>query len=209
MFKAFRATIKEINRGHELKIKSGAIVRKKTDRKWIVRIVLWAFALSVSLSFFASSALKAVNLSVAFLILFLFILIGILFDILGIAVTSAQEKPFHAMASRQVTAADWAVLLIRNTEKVSNFCNDVVGDISGIVSGSTVGSIIAVMGSGEDPVFLTVFSLFLTGAVSALTIGGKAYGKSVAINNSNTIVYIAALVIEVFLRPFRRKTKNR
>ena len=71
----------------------------------------------------------------------LFVLLGILFDIVGVSVTAADEAVFHSMNSRKVKGASTAVMFKKNADKVSNFCCDVVGDICGIVSGSTAISI--------------------------------------------------------------------
>jgi CBS domain containing-hemolysin-like protein len=53
----------------------------------------------------------------------------------------------------------------------------------------------------------TVASLCLTGAVAALTIGGKALGKTFARNYSNTIVYMVALFLNFFTQWFDKKEK--
>ena len=75
----------------------------------------------------------------AFLILLVIVMVGIIFDIIGVAVTSADEKPFHSMAARKVPGSQEAIKLLRNAERVSSICNDVVGDICGVVSGTRVG----------------------------------------------------------------------
>ena len=84
-------------------------------------------------------------MGVAFLILLAIILIGIIFDIIGMAVATADEKPFHSMASRKVAGASDAIKLLRNAERVSSICNDVVGDICGVVSGSASATIAALI----------------------------------------------------------------
>ena len=128
-----------------------------------------------------------------------FILIGILFDIVGVSVTVADERPFHSMAAHGEKSAACALRLIRNAEKVSNVCNDVVGDIAGIVSGSTAAVIVSKLCSAFrlDSVML---SLFISALVSGLTIGGKAIGKKIAINNSTQVVHTAARVLHVIRR---------
>ena len=83
--------------------------------------------------------LRNVQVLVAFIILVVIILTGILFDIIGVAVTAADEKPFHSMSSRKLLGAKTSVALIRNASKLSNFCNDVIGDICGIISGAALG----------------------------------------------------------------------
>ncbi|WDC83794.1 hypothetical protein PL321_14940 [Caloramator sp. mosi_1] len=78
-----------------------------------------------------------------FFVLISIIFVGIIFDIIGVAVTAAEEAPFHSLASRKVKGAKTAVKLIRNADKVSNFCNDVIGDICGVVSGAAGAIIIS------------------------------------------------------------------
>ena len=62
--------------------------------------------------------------------LILVIALGILFDIIGVAVTVADEKEFHAMATKKVKGSKCAIKLIRNSAKVANICADVIGDLS-------------------------------------------------------------------------------
>ncbi len=54
------------------------------------------------------------------LLLAAFILIGIVFDIIGVSVTVAEERPFHSMAAHGEKSASCAMQLIRNAEKVSS-----------------------------------------------------------------------------------------
>jgi hypothetical protein len=75
-------------------------------------------------------------------LLFFIILVGIVFDIVGIAATAAQEAPFHARASRRLLGAKKSIWIVRNADKVASFCNDVVGDICGTVSGAVGASIV-------------------------------------------------------------------
>lgn len=132
----------------------------------------------------------------AFGILLTIILIGILFDIIGVAVTAADIKPFHSMAAHKAHGAQEALHMLRNAEKVSSFCNDVVGDICGVVSGTASASIVVLMlknaGSG---VKMQGLEIIMAALVSGLTVGGKAIGKTFAIHNSTGIVHMAALVV--------------
>ena len=114
--------------------------QKKTEKtpshaRWVIRVFLIAVALSAAMSLCSGALLEDAGYVVATLILLLFIALGILFDIIGVAVTAANPKPFNSMAAHRVKGAKEALYLIRNAEKVASFCNDVVGDICGIVSG--------------------------------------------------------------------------
>lgn len=169
------------------------------DYGWIIKIIILAFTISFAFSFLSETIIPNVNIVVGIIILFIFILIGILFDMIGVAVQSADVAPFHSMNSRKVKGANIAVKFKKNADKVSSFCNDVIGDICGIISG-TAGSIIAlkianVLGFNSFYVILIVTAL-----ISAITISGKAMGKSIAINKSNYILYEAAKVISQFYK---------
>ena len=116
--------------------------------RWILTISAVSFVLSVTMSYLSEQALNNVGNLIAFFILFLFVFIGILFDVIGVAATAATEKRFHSMAARKVKGAKQSIWIIRNAEKVGSFCNDVVGDISGIISGATSAIIIARLTQG-------------------------------------------------------------
>jgi len=163
---------------------------------WICKVVILAFGLSVFFSMISELLLKKVNLLISLFILLVIIIIGIFFDIIGIAVTSSNEAPFHAMAADKIPGGKEAVKLVRNADIVSNFCNDVVGDICGIVSGAAGAAIvIKITAIGQGQTEILIISIILTGIISTLTIGGKALGKGIAINNSKTVVYSVALFL--------------
>ena len=168
--------------------------KELVDKKWIFKIVIMTFIISLTFSFLSETTIPKVNIVFGILILILFIGIGILFDIIGVAITSSDEAPFHSMNSRKVKGADIAVLLKQNADKMSSFCNDVVGDICGIVSG-TAASIIAVSIAGTFNTDSFITMLLVTAIVASLTIGGNAVGKSFAINKSNYILYEVSKII--------------
>lgn len=179
----------------KIKFRPHSIGNESSNKQWILAIVLLSFALSASLQFFSSHLLKDVPLIISFIIVFTIIIIGIIFDIIGIAVTAAEESPFHAMASRKVYGAKSAIGLIRNANKVSSFCNDVIGDICGIISGTASAYIVLQLaektGIGQTALLGTLFS----GLLACMTIGGKAMGKTYAIRHCNHIVYRVAVLV--------------
>ena len=186
----------------ELKSIKKELNKKKkelVDKQWIFKIVIMTFLISLIFSLLSETTIPKVNIVFGMLILILFIGIGILFDIIGVAVTSSDEAPFHSMNSRKIKGADIAVLLKQNADKMSSFCNDVVGDICGIVSG-TASSIIAVSIANIFNINSFIVILLVTAFVASLTIGGKAIGKSFAINKSNYILYEVSKVISKFYK---------
>lgn len=181
---------------------------KKEGRKWVIKIVFVTFLISAALQTIQSGLMDKVNLIMAFVILCIFIAIGIVFDIVGVAVTSATETPFHSLSSQKKRGAKEAVRLVRNADKVGSFCNDVIGDIVGIISGSAATAIVVMLfASGYFPNEF-ILKIVLTALVAALTIGGKALGKRVAIEKSSEIVFAAGKVIS-FVAPVREKHVGR
>lgn len=175
------------------------INKKKTEYKWILKIVLIAFALSFGLSYVSQVTIPNLSLFFGILITLLFIGIGILFDIIGVSVTSSDETVFHSMNSRKVPGADIAVKFKKNASKVSNFCCDVVGDVCGIISG-TAATAIATILANQFNWSLLFTGLFVAAIVAALTIGGKALGKGFAINKSDIILYEFAKTVSHFYK---------
>lgn len=168
--------------------------RKKAVR-WVVTIFLVTIAVSATISFVSEEIMSVSGIAVAFAILLVIVMIGIIFDIIGVAVTSADEKPFHSMAARKVPGAAEAIKLLRRAEKVSSICNDVIGDICGVVSGSASATIAAQMLTSFEFTWPNLLTLMMSALVSGLTVGGKAIGKSFAINSNTTIVHTAGKVI--------------
>lgn len=167
----------------------------KYNMKWVLIVSIWTFVLTIIFSIVAEIVLFSVPLTISFIILIVIIYMGVFSDMIGIAVTVASDKPFHAMASDKVEGAKYAINLLKNASSVSNFCNDVVGDICGIVSGFAGASIvlqIALLGPEANRAVLTIV---ITAFIASLTVGGKAIGKSLAINQSHIIVFNTARVL--------------
>lgn len=179
--------------------KKEKIKKEYVDVKWIIRIVIITFIISFSLSFVSQTTIPNLSIFWGILITLLFILIGIIFDIVGVSVTSADEKVFHSMNSRKVKGAKIAVIFKKNADKVASFCNDVIGDICGIVSGAAA-TTIAVGISNTFNFNLLFVNLTVAAIVASLTIGGKAMGKSFAMNKSDIILYEFAKFISIFYK---------
>ena len=169
--------------------------KKNSHIRWIVTVFFVAVVISSTISFFSSTVLEGAGLVEAFLVLLLIVALGIVFDIIGVAVMSAEEKPFHAMAAKKVPGAAEALHLLRNAEKVSSFCNDVVGDICGVVSGSASATIAALILTQVDVGWPRGVSLVMSALVAGLTVGGKAIGKTFAVNSCTQIVHMVGKVL--------------
>ena len=169
-------------------------VRNKTVR-WVITIFFVTIVISGLISLISDEIMAVSSIGVAFLILLLIVLVGILFDIVGVAVTSADEKPFHSMAARKVPGAGECIHLLRNAERVSSICNDVVGDICGVVSGSASATIALQILESFEFTWPRMVSLIMSALVAGLTVGGKALGKTFAIGSCTQIVTLVGKMI--------------
>lgn len=180
---------------------------RQSQQRWVLTVVCLSFGLSIVMSLITSVFMESAGIFVAVLSLLMLVMLGIIADIVGTAVTSADEQPFIAMASKRILGARQALLLIRKAERVSNILNDVVGDIVGIISGSA-GSVIAayLVSMGLKS---AVASMLITAFTSAFMIGGKAYGKGFAIANSAQIMLAVGRVMAVFQQKSGAKQKKK
>lgn len=194
--------IKEENELENLIIQTKKKEKKKknsVDVVWVIQIAIMSFCISLFMSLFSELMLSNVTLLLSIIITLLFILVGILFDIIGVSVTSSDEKVFHSMNSRKVHGANVAVKFKKNADKVSSFCCDVIGDICGVISGSS-GIVIATTLIEITSVPSIIVTLLTTALIASITITGKALGKSLAINKGNIILYEFAKIISVFYK---------
>lgn len=179
---------------------------KRKNIRWIVTIFVMTILISGTISLVSDEVMANSGILAAFCILLAIIFLGILFDIIGMAVATADEKPFHSMAARKVPGAHEAIRLLRNAERVSSICNDVVGDICGVVSGSASATIAALILSNVDLGWPKGISLAMSALVAGLTVGGKAIGKGIAVKSCTKIVHLVGRVIHSWNR-FAKKKK--
>lgn len=159
---------------------------------WIYKVFLMTFFLSVIFSFTSNVITSNANIFVMILITLLVIVIGIIFDMIGTATLSSNEAAFHAKSSRKIKGAKEAISLLKNSVKVASICNDVIGDICGIISGG-MGAMVALSLSnliGNT----TISSILVSAIVSSLTVGGKAIFKTVAIKKCDEIVFLVGKI---------------
>ena len=163
--------------------------------KWVITIFLVTIVISGTITLISDEVMGRTGIAVAFLILLVIIFLGILFDTIGMAVATADEKPFHSMAARKVPGAQDAIRLLRNAERVSSICCDVVGDICGVVGGAASAAIAVRLVQSFTFGWPNLVSLLMSALVAGLTVGGKAIGKFLAINSCTKIVYVVGKLI--------------
>nr|WP_232214223.1 hypothetical protein [Bacillus sp. SG-1] len=172
----------------------------KNSIKWSISIAVITFVLAALFSIFSNLILNEVTWVIGLIVVLIIVLIGIFFDMLGIAATAADETPFHAMAAKKVYGARQSIRIVRNADRFASFCNDVIGDISGIISGTAtaivlIGLTLDLQINNGSPVEYAV-NVLLTSLIAALTVGGKALGKTLAIQHSKDIIFQVGKVLQ-------------
>jgi len=95
------------------------------------------------------------------------------------------------------------VVVIERSEKnlthMDGSVRYVIGDICGVVSGST-GAVISIKLMQVFNTKSLLITLIVMGIISALTIGGKAIEKAIAMNKSNEILYRFSYIMSYFIK---------
>jgi len=170
--------------------------KEQSNMKWVIQSFAITFVLSVVFSYISTNGVASLSLLPAILILILVIFVGIIFDIIGVAVTVANEHEFHAKATKKVEGSKDSLKLIKNAPKVANICADVIGDICGVLSGA-ISALISIKIASEINLPFDM-QFILSALVSALTVSGKAFGKGIANKNSTAIVHKVGIVLNKF-----------
>ena len=166
----------------------------KSNVNWIYKVFLLTFILSIVFSGISAAITNSFNEIVLFIILLLTILLGIVFDMIGVAFLTSEEASLHARAAQKIAGAKEAIALLKNGTKVSSVCQDVIGDICGIISGS-LGAVLtmSLVDLFDLPNLLT--TIIITAVISSLTVGCKAISKEIASKNSDKIVFTVGKII--------------
>ena len=159
--------------------------------KWFIEVFIITFVLSICFSYISTYGVSNLNLVSSIIILIAVIAVGIIFDIVGVAVTVAKEHEFHAKATKKVDGAKASIKLIKNSTKVANICADVIGDVCGVLSGAISAMISAKImeKTGANLQFV------ISAIVASLTVGGKALGKELANKESTQIVHFVGIIL--------------
>lgn len=179
--------------------------QKKKDH-WLWQVFIITFVLAMAFGAVSNTVVNKLNIVVATILLFVIIGIGIAFDLIGMAVASAVEAPFHAKAAKKSKGAKEAIKLVRNAPMVSNICNDVIGDICGIISGS-IGALLSVSISNKFNFDIIIVSLLISAFIASATVGGKALGKKFAIKKCTNIIYTVGTIMH-YIWPIKNDKKK-
>lgn len=181
----------------------------------VVTLTLTTFLVSTVLNLGSNSALAFMPVTASLVLLLFIILIGVLFDILGVAAAAGEEAPLHAMASKRIPGAKQAIWLVRHADGVSTFCNDLVGDVVGTLSGALGVAVLLQLRGSTPRLSEALANTLMVALIAAVTVGGKAMGKSMAISKSTNILLLTGKMLYYLekvgfkLQPWKVKSKKR
>lgn len=181
---------------------------KKKRNIWWIKATVISLVLSAFFSYISNLVENANQLVIVVVLLAFLIVSGIVSDAIGVAVTSCDVTPIISMASRKVYGAKTALMLVKNSDTVSSVCNDIIGDIFSIISGACSAALVVRITVSLEETWQIVLSIAVSAIVSALTIGGKAFMKKIAISNSKDFVMFVARIIAVFSKDERKIRKK-
>lgn len=164
------------------------------NKGWVIKAFLITFLITILISGLSNIIAEKSNIYILVIITILIILLGIIFDIIGTSVLTANEATFHAKASNKIKGARESIALIKKAGNIANFCNDIIGDICGIVSGS-MGVMISIYLSNKLNINISIITLIVSAIISSLMVGGKAIGKNIAVKKCDNIIFIVGNII--------------
>lgn len=179
--------------------------KNKKSSKWVVYIFILSLCLSVLFAVISEFMLMYANLALALILILVLIAVSVLFDVIGVAVAASDIRPFLDMKNKNERGAKEAVYLIKKADRVSTICTDVIGDISSILSGAAGASIALIIMGRVESFNGPLLSIIISAVIAALTILGKALGKSYALNYSNVVMLKVGKFVSIFTK---RRTKN-
>ena len=177
------------------KVKTSAIEVKRY--KWAFKMFVVSLCLSSLFSLLSQTVLSHLGVILAAATIMLFIFVSVVFDMIGIAITSADESFFKTQLENHVKGSTIAIKLKRHSEKVCSFCADVVGDICGILSGAAGACIIMSLAKNiSNSSVVILISTLVSSLIAGLTILFKALMKGYAIKNANKIILRLGKLLE-------------
>ena len=118
---------------------------------------------------------------------------------IGVAVTSADSAPISAMASKKIRGAKEALNILKSADKYSSFFCDIIGDACGIICGAIGASLVALIAINGN-IEKVLIGAGVSALIAALTVFGKAVGKSIAVVHANGIVMRVGKFFSIFKR---------
>lgn len=179
---------------------------KKNNLNWAFKTFILSIFLSIFFSVFSQSLFPKLTFVFSIFIIVFFIIVSVFFDMINVAVTSIDIKQLEKFSEQR--GYKTAVKLCENTEKVSSFCGDVVGDICSILSGAGGVSLVVNMHIQDADIYF-IMTCLVSSIIAGLTIFGKAIMKNYAVERCDAVMMkTGALLDASFSKKIKNKTKK-
>ena len=170
----------------------------KTNKKWLSQIFVLSLVLSIAFSLLAQLTLEHTNLAISLCLIIVLIIISVVADIVGVAVTACNVKPLLENIEKHIFGAKLGLKIVKNADKTSSVCSDVIGDICSILSGAGGVAITVQLSLLMPSLSNFVLALLVNAVIASLSIVGKAVGKTYALNNPLKIVMTVGKIFSIF-----------
>ena len=191
----------ETNKGEQPKIEIFSTTKKgkiKSNKVWLVQIFFVSLCLSVLFALISELMLANASLALALFLIVLLVGVSVVFDLIGMAVTACSIKPLLDLNQKGERGADIAIKLVKNADRISCICTDVVGDICSILSGAGGVAISVILISFFPQVNSIILSILISSIIASVSVLGKAIGKTYALNYPIKVVLNTAKVLSLF-----------
>ena len=191
----------EVVKGKTVQAENTKRTQKKEKSKylWVIEIGILALMLSMLFSVLSEYLLADANIFVVLMVIVVLLFTNVFFDMIGLAFASCKIEPLVAMAAKKVRGSKLALSLVKNADRVSSVCSDVIGDICGILCGAAGVTITVVfvgnMTGGSAEILI---GAAVSAVIAGLTIFFKALCKNLAINKSTEIVMMVSKTLSIF-----------
>lgn len=189
---------KRLQAENKKRIKVQSIASRKC--LWAFRMFIIAVFMSLFFGFLSQTLLSKMGALIAIIGIIFFIFVSVFFDMIGIAVASANIETFRSWAKEKKIGADIGIKLCENSEKVCSFCADVVGDICSTLCGAGGACIVVALTNDiNNANIVMLVSISTSALIAGITIFFKAIMKERALKNSNRIILNLAKFLNKFL----------
>ncbi len=181
-----------------LKVKKKVPFKKM--RLWYFEVFVLSLLLCAFFGVISELMLSHTNIFLAVVLILCLVAVSVLFDMIGVAVTASDIKPFLSKAYNNDKSVALAVELIKNADRVNSICADVVGDVCSILSGASGATICVIIITNNPGISSFVVSIILSSLIASINVLGKALGKTYAMTNSHSIVLKVSKILGFFVR---------
>lgn len=189
--------------------KSKAKAKHSSFFKWPLAVLAISFVISMCFGVLSEISLSNAGIFVAIVVILVFVFIAIIADMLSVAITACDMKPFRAMASKKVRGAKEAIRLKINADRVASIFGDIIGDVCGILSGAAGATVASAIITDQIAGFWGIVIASLVSAIIAgITISGKAFMKRYSMDHAENIVMKFAKFLS-FFHSNKDKKKNK